>query len=212
MERVVDTFAKESTAQSRRLVASFLVTLRQWNKKLDLTAAKTEDELVDLFVADAAVLAARLPRDAHVVDVGSGAGAPGFVLALLRPDLQLTLIEPLAKRTSFLRTFWARECEPYIPTLRILREPVAAARDRGETFDVALSRATFEPSAWLEVAQHLLRPPPESEGNVPFAVVLHAREDAPAGPASLRKADELRYSWPLTHRERQLTEYPRSTG
>lgn len=204
VDAVVDAFAADTSAVSRALILQFLASLRQWNKKLDLTAAKTEDELVDLFVADAAQLAAILPRDQRVCDVGAGAGAPGFVLALLRPDLQLTLIEPLAKRTSFLRTFWATHASQHAPSLRLLLEPVAAAEARGDRFDVALSRATFEPVRWLETARELLRP---DQPNVPapFAVLLHAKEDAPAAPAGLRKFDERRYVWPLTQRERQLT-------
>lgn len=206
---VVDAFVPDTPAASRALITQFLATLRQWNKKLDLTAAKTEDELVDLFVADAALLAAILPRDQRVCDVGAGAGAPGFVLALLRPDLQLTLIEPLAKRTSFLRTFWATHAQAHAPTLRLWLEPVATAKARGDRFDVAMSRATFEPLVWLETARELLRP---AQPNVaaPFAVLLHAKEDAPAAPPGLRKSDGRRYVWPLTQRERQLTPYSSS--
>ena len=47
-------------------------------------------------------MAERIPEGAAVLDVGSGAGLPGLVLAIARPDLTVTLIEPLARRTSFL--------------------------------------------------------------------------------------------------------------
>ncbi|GAB1688388.1 16S rRNA (guanine(527)-N(7))-methyltransferase RsmG [Krasilnikovia sp. M28-CT-15] len=49
-----------------------------------------------------AVLADLIPKGAYVVDVGSGAGLPGIVLAVARPDLTITLVEPLARRTAFL--------------------------------------------------------------------------------------------------------------
>lgn len=49
-----------------------------------------------------AVLAELVPADAHLVDVGSGAGLPGVVLAIARPDLQVTLVEPLLRRSSWL--------------------------------------------------------------------------------------------------------------
>ncbi len=49
-----------------------------------------------------AAVAERIPEGATVLDVGSGAGLPGLVLAIARPDLTVTLIEPLARRTSFL--------------------------------------------------------------------------------------------------------------
>src|SRR5687768_10920692 len=71
----------------------FLDLVVTWNARTDLTAARSADELVDLFVADAAVLAASAPAsDGETwLDVGSGAGAPGLPLALLRPELQVTL-------------------------------------------------------------------------------------------------------------------------
>ncbi|HLU43714.1 MAG TPA: 16S rRNA (guanine(527)-N(7))-methyltransferase RsmG [Natronosporangium sp.] len=49
-----------------------------------------------------AVVAELIPTGVHVVDVGSGAGLPGIVLAVARPDLTVTLVEPMARRTSFL--------------------------------------------------------------------------------------------------------------
>lgn len=49
-----------------------------------------------------AVIAPLVPNGASVVDVGSGAGLPGIVLAVARPDLSITLVEPLARRTAFL--------------------------------------------------------------------------------------------------------------
>jgi 16S rRNA (guanine527-N7)-methyltransferase len=48
------------------------------------------------------VISEIIPLDASVVDVGSGAGLPGIVLAVARPDLRITLVEPLARRTAFL--------------------------------------------------------------------------------------------------------------
>ncbi len=49
-----------------------------------------------------AVVAEMIPMGASVADVGSGAGLPGIVLAVVRPDLSITLVEPLARRTAFL--------------------------------------------------------------------------------------------------------------
>jgi 16S rRNA (guanine527-N7)-methyltransferase len=49
-----------------------------------------------------AVMSEMIPIGASVVDVGSGAGLPGIVLAVARPDLTITLVEPLARRTAFL--------------------------------------------------------------------------------------------------------------
>ena len=60
------------------------------------------DRLWDRHVLNGAALADLLPQGSTVVDVGSGAGIPGIPLAVLRPDLQLTLLEPLLRRFNFL--------------------------------------------------------------------------------------------------------------
>jgi 16S rRNA (guanine527-N7)-methyltransferase len=59
--------------------------------------------LWDRHVLNSAALAEVVPRDARVVDVGSGAGLPGIPLGLARPDLTLTLVEPMARRVEFLQ-------------------------------------------------------------------------------------------------------------
>jgi 16S rRNA (guanine527-N7)-methyltransferase len=53
-------------------------------------------------VLNSAAVAEAVPQDARVVDVGTGAGLPGVPLALARPDLRLTLVEPMARRVEFL--------------------------------------------------------------------------------------------------------------
>jgi len=53
-------------------------------------------------VINCAVLSEAVPEGASVVDIGSGAGLPGLVLAIVRPDLEITLLEPLLRRTTFL--------------------------------------------------------------------------------------------------------------
>ena len=60
------------------------------------------DRLWDRHVLNGAALADLLPHGSTVVDVGSGAGIPGIPLAVLRPDLQVTLLEPLLRRFNFL--------------------------------------------------------------------------------------------------------------
>ena len=136
-----------------------------------------------------------MPQGARVVDVGTGAGAPGLALALLRPDLRVTLVEPLGKRAAFLRTVLGE----------VGRADVAIERDRGEAhggrraWDVALSRATLAPQAWLDLGVTLAGP-----GGVVW--VLLAKEGAPANPHAVPE-DSITYAWPLTGAERRAVVY-----
>ncbi len=174
----------------------YLQLVHEWNGRMDLTAARTHDELVDLFIADAArladVCAPHLAADARWVDVGSGAGAPGLPLKLLLPELQLTLVEPLSKRVAFLRTV--------VGTLGLSGVSVRRARVEAcgdAEFEVALSRATLKPEAWLgeggRIAKHQVW-------------VLLAKDAAPTTDGWQREAD-VNYQWPLTHAERRLLSY-----
>jgi 16S rRNA (guanine527-N7)-methyltransferase len=167
--------------------------LLEWNARMDLTAARTEAELVDLMVADALVLAARIPKGASVVDVGSGAGAPGLPLALVRPDLKVALVEPLAKRVAFLRTV--------IGTLG--RTDVRLERGRGEStrgvWDVAISRATLAPADWVALGVTMVSP-----GGSVWALL--ARDEPPVVPGATQ-TEEIAYTWPCTAAARRAVRY-----
>ncbi|RKN51592.1 16S rRNA (guanine(527)-N(7))-methyltransferase RsmG [Micromonospora costi] len=67
-----------------------------------LIGPRETPRLWDRHLLNCAAVAERIPEGAEVLDVGSGAGLPGLVLAIARPDLTVTLVEPLARRTSFL--------------------------------------------------------------------------------------------------------------
>jgi 16S rRNA (guanine527-N7)-methyltransferase len=67
-----------------------------------LIGPREVDRLWERHLINCAVLAEAIPAGASVVDIGSGAGLPGLVLAIERPDLSITLLEPLLRRTTFL--------------------------------------------------------------------------------------------------------------
>jgi 16S rRNA (guanine527-N7)-methyltransferase len=67
-----------------------------------LIGPRETDRIWDRHIANCAALAELIPPNASVIDIGSGAGLPGLVLALVRPDISVTLIEPLARRCDFL--------------------------------------------------------------------------------------------------------------
>lgn len=91
--------------------------------------------LWDRHLVNCAVVAPRVPEGARVADVGSGAGLPGVVWAIARPDLEITLIEPLLRRTTFLDEVVAELDLGNVTVLRSRAEDVKA------TFDVVTARA-----------------------------------------------------------------------
>ena len=176
----------------------WLDAIASWNARIDLTAARSAGELVDLMVADALVLSAATPQGLRLVDIGSGAGAPGLGIAILRPDLRVTLVEPLQKRVAFLRTVVGTLG---LTNVTVLRDRGEALADRGETFDVALARATLPPPEWLALGARLASP----TGSV---WVLLARE-APPTLEGWSCVEERPYRWPHTDVERRILRYAR---
>jgi 16S rRNA (guanine527-N7)-methyltransferase len=194
IERIRRVMAAFNGAEEERIeaVSAWVTDVAAWNRKLDLTAARNDDELVDLMLADAALLAEHLGRDLRVVDVGSGAGAPGMPLALLRPDLQLTLVEPMQKRAALLRMTLGKQRLSNVRIEQLRGDEVSGS------FDVAISRATLPPPQWLELGVRLA---PEGE-----VWVLLAREPSPERDG-WQPVEEHRYRWPLTEAERRAARY-----
>ena len=83
-------------------LSRYLDLLAAWNVRTNLTAAQTATARVDLLVRPVAAVAQRLAAGT-LLDIGSGNGSPGLVLAALRPDVQATLLEPRRRRWAFLR-------------------------------------------------------------------------------------------------------------
>ena len=88
-----------------------------------------------------AVISDLMPRGASVADIGSGAGLPGLVLAIRRPDLNLTLVEPLLRRTTFLELAVSRMGLDNVTVHRGRAEEMHSAPEWSEGFDVVTSRA-----------------------------------------------------------------------
>lgn len=108
--------------------------LCRWNKVVNLTAIGTLEEAVLRHYGEALFLSSRLPEDvASVADIGSGAGFPGFPLAVVRPGCMVTLIEADQRKAVFLR-----EASRGIRNIRVLAMRAEAVKER---FDWAVSRA-----------------------------------------------------------------------
>ncbi len=88
-------------ALARQRLDRYLDCLQHWSRKINLTGAETREAAFETLVRP--ILGAETLLAGPVIDVGSGNGSPGLILAVLRPDLNFTLLEPRAKRWAFLR-------------------------------------------------------------------------------------------------------------
>lgn len=137
--------------------------LQRWNARIRLVGPLDLDTIVREQLVDACgfALAVNALDAPHIIDVGAGGGLPGVPLALLFPDRELLLVEPIHKKTAFLahaaqqlgltnlRVHTGR-AEPDGKLVPPLRHPAHTPPT------LALSRATLAPAPWLAIARHLV--------------------------------------------------------
>ena len=117
--------------------------VKQWNARTNLTAITDDNEAAWLHYRDSLEALPLLPKG-PIIDIGSGAGFPGLVLAIVEPHRPVTLLEPRQKRASFLTVAAARLGLKYVKVVcdRVNHAPMPC-------FHAALSRATFSTLAEL---------------------------------------------------------------
>jgi 16S rRNA (guanine527-N7)-methyltransferase len=82
----------------------YLELLTRWNTRLSLTSVRDPEQMIERHLVECAFAAQRLPADIEtLLDYGSGAGLPGIVIAICRPEVRVTLAEAHGKKAAFLR-------------------------------------------------------------------------------------------------------------
>lgn len=111
MAQISDLLKKYSVGQGIKLTQKMLddfevyaATLLEWNAKINLTAITQPEEIAVKHFLDSILLlkAADMPKNASIIDVGTGAGFPAIPLKIVREDLNITLLDSLNKRIMFL--------------------------------------------------------------------------------------------------------------
>jgi 16S rRNA (guanine527-N7)-methyltransferase len=117
--------------ETRRRLEVFVETLQRWQKAINLVSRSTLDDIWKRHIIDSAQIVRLLPAGPAVLaDLGSGGGFPGLVIAALRPDLLVTLIESDARKAAFLGEVGRRmglENQPKIAISRIETAPPVGA-------------------------------------------------------------------------------------
>ncbi len=145
-ERLADGFLQMgysvSSGQIEQMTA-FFSHLIAVNQQMNLTAVVSEQDAVPRHFLDSAapLLQDWLKPGMRCIDVGAGAGFPGIVLAILRPDLSFTLVDSLRKRVQFMQEACAQLGLSNVTALHGRAEEIGQARTHREQYDCVLSRA-----------------------------------------------------------------------
>lgn len=133
--------------------------LSRWSARLNLTALRTDEEVVRAGLLDSLACLPLLPPGAlRVVDVGSGAGFPALPLKLVRPELSVTLIEASRKKATFLQHMARHLGLVGIRVVQARAEVVSRDPRESETYDLGLARAVAPPPDAGGLVRPLLRP------------------------------------------------------
>ena len=140
-------------------LASYASLILDGGARINLTGARDAERLADEHLADALALLPHLPTEPfRFIDVGSGAGLPGIVIALLRTDASGVLLEPVRKKHAFLaHAIRTLGLGARVAARAERLEAHLAAGGRG-AYDVALSRAVWPAPEWLARSAELVRP------------------------------------------------------
>ena len=135
----------------------YLETLQRWSKIVNLVSQAEPDIVIRKHLLDSLAAASVLPDHCKIADLGSGAGFPGLVVAIVQPSQTLTLIEPRRKRANFLKDVLRTIGLKNVAVVEERVEFLAKEPAFQHTFDWVLSRATWDLSSFLSFAAPFLK-------------------------------------------------------
>lgn len=143
----------EVTSDQRRMLLAYVGLLAKWNKTFNLTAVRDPAQMIGLHLLDSLSVLPTLRRLKlnAICDVGSGAGLPGLPLAICNPDLRVTMIDCIEKKTSFIQ-----QC---VAELRLTNAVVVTARVEAmqapNAYPAIISRAYAELAGFVSSVRPL---------------------------------------------------------
>lgn len=169
-------------------------------KSQNLTAIKTKDEIVQKLIVDALTLLPVLDdeKPSSVIDIGTGAGFPGLVLAIARPEYHITLLDSVRKKIDFTELAMNELALPNVSTVWGRAEDIGQDSEFRERFCIAVARSVAE----MRVLAELSIPFVKCSGC--FLAQKSVDEDQSEIKAAARSVnvcggsiESIRDSWPL---------------
>lgn len=138
--------------QQHQQLLDYLALLVKWNSVYNLTSVRDPMQMATLHLLDSLAAAPAFADARNVLDVGAGGGLPGIVLAIARPELKISLIDTVHKKTAFLKQVKAELGLSNVTVYTAKVQEVSVPNQ----FDVITSRAFADLSDFVEWSGHLL--------------------------------------------------------
>lgn len=154
LDRGLAELGFDLSPEARNKLLAFAVLLGKWNRVYNLTAIRSPEQAVTHHLLDSLSVLPHLDGIARLADIGSGGGLPGIVLAIARPELQITSIETVGKKASFQQQAKIElGLANFAPIHARVEDVVPDA-----PFDAVISRAFSDMADFVRLTRHLLAP------------------------------------------------------
>ena len=137
--------------EAQQKLLAYLTLLQKWNKVYNLTAVRDPLEMVTLHLLDSLSVLPYVNSN-NILDVGSGGGLPGIVLAICKPELQVTTIDTVQKKVIFMRQV---KGELGLDNLTPVHARVENFKPDAP-FEIVISRAFSEIALFVQLTKHLI--------------------------------------------------------
>lgn len=178
----------------------------KWNENINLTSILDDEEFIIKHFIDCMHIIKDIKDDDTVADIGTGAGFPGIVIAIAKPNIKITLIDALNKRTNFLQILKEELNLKNVNIKNGRAEDIANKKEYREIFSFVTSRAV----APLNVLLELLSGFTTENGRVVVMKGKNALEEvlkARKAQEKLKLKEDKQYSYDLTYNKETFTHY-----
>ena len=137
---------------------TYLYELKKWNKAYNLTGLKKDEDIIIKHFIDSLLYLKVMPEGKiKVADIGSGAGFPGIPIKIIRPDTEMYLIEPSAKKSAFLGHMIRQLQLKEIKVIEKSVEEIRVNQELSVSVNVAVTRALFSIKDFIKKASHIVK-------------------------------------------------------
>lgn len=182
--------------EARMRLLAFAALLGKWNRVYNLTAIRSPEQAITHHLLDSLVVLPHLGGVARLADIGSGGGLPGIPLAIARPDLAITSVETVGKKSSFQQQARIElQLGNFTPVHARVEDLTPDA-----PFDAVISRAFSDIADFVQLTRHLLG----AGGRFLAMKGVYPRDELASLPAGVRLVESVPLTVPGLDAERHL--------
>jgi len=134
----------------------YLEEIARWSRVIDLISQTDAETIIHKHILDSLAVSPLIPADTRLLDLGSGAGFPGLVLAIMQSAREVVLLEARRKRVNFLKETVRRLKIKNVKVYEGRAETLAKEASLRSSFAVVISRATWSLKEFLPLANHFI--------------------------------------------------------